>query len=64
MLVALLLGWGRRRFVFGAIAVAITVVLHVIVADVGWYDRYQTYLVILCAFVLLTAVLRGCAGRR
>ena len=56
VLVALLLGWGRRRFVFGAIAVAITVVLHVIVADVGWYDRYQTYLVILCAFVLLSAV--------
>jgi hypothetical protein len=37
-----------------AIAFAVTVVLHFVFADMGWYARYQEYMVIAGAYLLLS----------
>lgn len=53
VVVAAIAGWRRRSFVFPAIVVAVAVCLHVLLASIGWYDRYQAYLILLCVYVLL-----------
>lgn len=52
---AMVVGWGRRRYVPVAIAVLVAVACHVAVADVGWYDRYQAYLIAIAVLALLLA---------
>ena len=55
-LVLLVVGWtDRRGWVAPAIAVASTTLLHVTFADVGWFERYQIYLIALALSVLLLA---------
>ena len=53
VLVALIVGWRRCRYQFVAVALLVAVALHVSVADVGWYDRYQGYLIAVAVLVLL-----------
>jgi hypothetical protein len=51
---ALVLGWRqRRRYVFPAVTFVVAMVLHVGLARVGWYERYQAYLVALGTLVAL-----------
>lgn len=52
---AVLLAWRTpvARFVFPAITVSIATALHVVFADVGWYDRYEAYLIALGVYALL-----------
>lgn len=53
VLVALIVGWRRCRYQFVAVALLVTIALHVGVAAIGWYDRYQGYLIALAVLVLL-----------
>jgi len=58
--------WGRRgaRGRLAAWAAATATVAHAAVADVGWYERYQAYLIALGAFVGLVTLGELPAGRR
>jgi hypothetical protein len=65
MAVVIVVGWRRRLAVTGpAVAVAVTIACHVVMADVGWYDRYQTYLVALASWVVLAAASTALVGER
>jgi hypothetical protein len=44
---------GRRRNAFGATVVVVAGMLHVWLARIGWYERYQAYLLALGALVTL-----------
>jgi hypothetical protein len=45
---ALVVAWRRdRRYVFPATVFVVTLALHAVFARMGWYDRYQAYLVVL-----------------
>jgi hypothetical protein len=51
LVVALVLLWRRpRRFAFPAIVAVVTIAGHVALARIGWYERYQAYLVVLAAY--------------
>jgi hypothetical protein len=51
---AVAVGWRQqRRYVFPAIVFLVATGLHVVVAQMGWYERYQAYLVALGVVVLL-----------
>ena len=47
---------GRNRNVVQASALAVAIPLHVILAQLGWYERYQSYLVVLGVFFLFALV--------
>ncbi len=53
VLVAVVVGWRWARSQFVAVALLVTVALHVSVAGIGWYDRYQAYLIAIGVLVLL-----------
>jgi hypothetical protein len=54
--VVLVLDWRRPRpSMFAAIVVVVAAAGHVVFAQIGWYDRYQVYLITLVVFALLTA---------
>lgn len=54
MLVALLLlGSRRRQWSFPAVVVCISVALHVLLARMGWYERYQAYLIALAVYAAM-----------
>jgi hypothetical protein len=55
VLIAALMVNGRRshRFVFPGIVVVVATAGHVVLAQIGWYERYQAYLLALLAFALL-----------
>jgi hypothetical protein len=62
VLVLLVLGWSqlvRSRFL--AIVVLVTVGLHVVFARVGWFERYQAYLVALGVYLVLEVLAEGLA---
>lgn len=49
-------GWrDRRSWVTPALAVVLTAIAHVAFASIGWYERYQVYLIVLALGVLLAA---------
>lgn len=49
-------GWrGRRSWVLPATAVVLTTLLHTAFAQIGWYERYQIYLIGLALYVLIRA---------
>jgi hypothetical protein len=51
---AVIIGWGQhRRWTFGAITLLVAAAAHVTLAQVGWFERYQAYLVAIGALVLL-----------
>ena len=51
---ALMVGWRQqRRYTFPAIAFLVATGIHVTFAQVGWYERYQAYLIALGVLVLL-----------
>jgi len=51
---ALVVGWRQqRRYTFPAIAFLVATGIHVTFAQVGWYERYQAYLIALGVLVLL-----------
>ncbi len=51
---AVMVGWRqRRRYTFVAIVFLVATALHVIAAQVGWFERYQAYLVALGVVTLL-----------
>jgi hypothetical protein len=51
---AVVLAWHeRRRYVFPAVAFTVAVLLHAGLARMGWYERYQAYLVVLGTYVAL-----------
>jgi hypothetical protein len=61
-LVLLALGWSplaRSRFL--AVVVLVTVGLHVVFARVGWFERYQAYLVALGVYLVLEVLTEGLA---
>ncbi len=49
-----LVGERRRRAIFPAVAFVVTVALHVGFAQVGWFERYQAYLIGLGLFTALS----------
>jgi hypothetical protein len=52
----LVLDWRRpRSSTFPAIVGVVAAAGHLVFAQIGWYDRYQVYLIALVAFTLLTA---------
>jgi hypothetical protein len=52
--VVYLLVRGRRAVVaVPAVALIVAAVLHAVLADVGWYDRYQAYLIAVGAYMVL-----------
>ena len=54
LLLAALIVVGRRRsWGFPAFVTVISVALHMTFARIGWYDRYQTYLIVLGAYAAL-----------
>jgi hypothetical protein len=52
---AVIAGWRQRNYVGIGIAYLVAVAGHVAVADVGWFDRYQAYLIAIGVLVLLLA---------
>jgi hypothetical protein len=51
LLVALVLVWRRPwRFAFPAMVAIVTVVGHAAFARIGWYERYQAYLLVLIVY--------------
>jgi len=51
---ALVLAWRQpRRFVVPAVVFAVASLLHVGLARMGWYDRYQAYLLVLGTYAAL-----------
>ncbi|MEZ5209413.1 MAG: hypothetical protein R2690_21120 [Acidimicrobiales bacterium] len=53
-LALLLVGWRQgRRSTYGLVVLFVATVAHVLLAQVGWYERYQAYLITLAVFVLL-----------
>ena len=51
---AVMVGWRqRRRYVFPAIVFLVATTLHVVLAQMGWWERYQAYLVALGVVTLL-----------
>jgi hypothetical protein len=43
---ALVIGWGqRRRSTFGLITLLAAIAVHVTLAQIGWFERYQAYLI-------------------
>ncbi len=54
-LVIVVVGWGRMAVTVSALAFAVTSLLHVTFADVGWFERYQGYLIAFGVAVLLLA---------
>jgi hypothetical protein len=54
LLVALVLLWRQpRRFAFPAIVTVVTVAGHVALARIGWYERYQAYLLVIAVYAAL-----------
>ncbi|HEY8545956.1 MAG TPA: hypothetical protein VIL36_12945, partial [Acidimicrobiales bacterium] len=53
LLVALVAGGRRRPWSFPAFVAIVTVGLHMVFARVGWYDRYQAYLIVLAVYAAL-----------
>ena len=54
---ALVLAWRQpRRFVFPAVATVVAVALHMALARIGWYERYQAYLVVLAVYAALQLI--------
>ena len=51
-LIFVLAGFRGRNAAF-AMALAVAALLHVVFAEIGWYERYQAYLVIAGLFLLL-----------
>ncbi len=53
-LALLLVGWRQgRRSTYGLVVLLVATVAHVALAQIGWYERYQAYLITLAVFVLL-----------
>jgi hypothetical protein len=51
LLVALALAWRRpARFAFPAIVAVVTAAGHMALARIGWYERYQAYLIVLAVY--------------
>lgn len=50
------LGWRRSRAFVLASTMVVATVLHVALADLGWFERYQAYLVVLGVAVVLEVV--------
>lgn len=51
---AVMVGWRqRRRYHVAAIVFLVATALHVVIAQVGWFERYQAYLVALGVLALL-----------
>lgn len=51
---ALVISWGqRRRYVFPAIVFLVATLGHVTLAQVGWFERYQAYLIALGVLTML-----------
>lgn len=55
-IMAVIFGWRRYRFMFPCTVAVITTALHVTFADVGWFERYQAYLIGLCVYALFQVV--------
>lgn len=54
MLVALLvLGSQQREWSFPAVVLCASVALHVLLARMGWYERYQAYLIVLGVYAAM-----------
>lgn len=51
--VVVVAGWRRTKVAVTAIAFAVTCMLHVVFAQIGWFERYQAYLVAFGLAVLL-----------
>jgi hypothetical protein len=53
--VVAIVAFGRRhpRWTFPAVVVAVAVPLHMLFAEVGWYERYQAYLIALGVYLVL-----------
>jgi hypothetical protein len=72
LLVALLVAWQTRagawpRWSFPAAVYLVAVGLHVVLARIGWYERYQAYLVVLGVYAVLSLLgdtLPALAGAR
>jgi hypothetical protein len=54
----------RARSTVPALALAVTVPLHAALADVGWYERYQAYLIALGVYLVLSLLTEVPAGLR
>lgn len=64
-LVTLVLAWRQsRRSTFPAIVTVVSVVLHVLFARVGWYERYQGYLVALGVYTAFEVVAESLGAER
>lgn len=53
LLAALIVAGRRRSWGFPAFVTVVSVALHMTFARIGWYDRYQGYLVVLAAYAAL-----------
>lgn len=59
------LTWGRpARYRLTAVTLAVAVALHVVLADVGWFDRYQAYLIAIGVYLALGVASELPAGFR
>ena len=60
LLVGLLVAWRDRGrttgLVFPAVVYIVATVLHVVLARVGWYERYQAYLIVLGVYAVLCMI--------
>lgn len=57
-------GWHTRRsWVLPAFAVVVTTLLHATFAKIGWYERYQIYLIGLAVYVFIRAAPELLANR-
>jgi hypothetical protein len=60
-----ILTWGRpARYRMTAVTVTVAIALHVVLADVGWFERYQAYLIALGVYLALGVVAELPAGVR
>ena len=51
LVVALALAWRRpARFAFPAVVAVVTAAGHMALARIGWYERYQAYLIVLAVY--------------
>ena len=60
-----LLTWGRpARYRLTAITLAVAALLHATFADIGWFERYQAYLIALGIYLVLGVIAEAPAGLR
>ena len=60
-----LLTWGRpARYRRTAVTLAVAALLHATFADIGWFERYQAYLIALGIYLVLGVIAEAPAGLR